>query len=122
MWSVLDGYSLQVQAWDKALSSRLLATAIQVQSPAEASLVTDLTCTETGGVRITGYLFSVDAMSPSLSGEMVKAEHFDLEMSGWGEIKNRSSKSVDFHLAEFCSAPANENVFFCEEAKRAIGE
>ena len=121
VWTVQDGYALQFQIWDKGLLANQPG-ALWVDQQSEASVVTGVRCTFGGGVWVEGYALGVSANEPPLSRSPIPAKRFGFALDRAGSLVRRQVSETLFDVEAICAAPANENRFFCEEAKRALGE
>jgi hypothetical protein len=120
VWSVQDGYRLITHEFDKALTFAN-QNDIEIARSAEVSLVTDVGCGTGGALKVSGFVFGVSDIEPSLSAEPVPAHRFEIELSRSGEVLRKTLTPTEFVLPAVCASPENELTQFCTEAKRVVG-
>jgi serine protease len=120
IWAVQDGYQLLFNVTDRTFID-VRSGPILVNSAAEATLITDVSCADSGGVRLEGYAFGVSDNEPPLRTSRVPATRFGLALDRYGTVTKRELNPAPFDIIGLCSAPANEQQMFCSEAKKAVG-
>ena len=120
VWVAQDGYQTLLHSADKGLTD-VRTFQVPLGEVSEAALVTDLRCEGDAGVRLEGYVFTVDAEQPQLFPSNNGVRRFALILNRRGEVSWRDIRSARFDLNDLCSAPADEQQMFCNEANKAVG-
>jgi hypothetical protein len=120
IWAVQDGYQLLFHVGDRPLID-LSSGQVSVKPVAEATLITDVRCSDERGLWIEGFSFGVSDNEPLLRIQSVPATRFSFSLDRYGVITKRDVNPAQFDILGLCEAPANEQKRFCSEARKAVG-
>jgi hypothetical protein len=120
IWAVQDGYQLLFHVGDRPLID-LNSGQVSVKPVAEATLITDVRCSDERGLWIEGFSFGVSDNEPLLRIQSVPATRFSFSLDRYGVITKRDVTPAQFDILGLCEAPANEQKRFCSEARKAVG-
>jgi hypothetical protein len=120
VWTVQDGYQMLVHVGDRSLSD-LRPGQLWVNSQTEVAVIENIRCAFGGAIWVEGYAFGANDREPLLRGERVTASRFGFALDRFGAVSKREVKPTFFEAPKYCADPANEQLLFCGEVKKAIG-
>ena len=123
LWSLRDGYQLVVGRADLSLlANEEGEIAIAGEEPA-AKLIETVSCLSEGGVRVTGYLFTISEVSPIIDRQELRVSRFEVMFPTRGSYSVEVKHDQVFALDRFClNLGVTEIDAFCEKARRLKDE
>jgi hypothetical protein len=109
-----------VHVGDRSLSD-LRPGQLWVNSQTEVAVIQNIRCAFGGAIWVEGYAFGANDREPLLRGERVTASRFGFALDRFGAVSKREVKPTFFEAPKYCADPANEQLLFCGEVKKAIG-
>ena len=118
--TVQDGYSLLVGGNDQSLTRGWTGEVALTGRP-EAVVVSGTQCLG-GGMRVTGWVFPVDAQNPRLTGTPTDGQAFSVVVDGSGEVLSRQLRSEAVSLEQHCARAGVESSGFCAGWRSGRGQ
>jgi hypothetical protein len=116
-----DGYSLLVGGNDQSLTRGWTGEVALTGRP-EAVVVSGIQCLG-GGMRVTGWVFPVDAQNPRLTGTPTDGQAFSVVVDGSGEVLSRQLRSEAVSLEQqHCARAGVESSGFCAGWRSGLGQ